>query len=95
MQPHSNLTFDQLFINDSVNAAYIKLVKKLVEANALSAKWKIFHEYYQGAEGIRYAFDVGFADWIVPLNDKEEQIRIPHLFLRSKLFTLLREMHID
>ena len=95
MQPNSNFTFDQLFTDESVNAAYIQLIKSLLEANALSSKWKFFHEYYEGAEGIRYAFDVVFADWLVPRQDKEEQIRIPHLFLRSKLFTLLREIRLD
>lgn len=95
MQPYANLTFDQLYINDSVNPAYLKPIKTLVEVNALSTKWKVFREYYEGAEGIRYAFDVGFADWLVPKQDKEEQIRIPHLFLRSKLFIMLREMRLD
>ena len=95
MQPHKNITFAEVFGHHSVRTTYIAPVKIILEANALSANWKIFREYYEGAEGIQYAFDVGFADWLVPKQDMQEQIRIPHLFLRSKVFTLLREMRLD
>ena len=95
MQPYTDLSFADLFDHHSVRREYIQPIKTLLEVNALSTKWKIFREYYDGAEGIRYAFDVGFADWLVPKTNKQEQIHIPHLLLRSKLFIFLREMRLD
>jgi hypothetical protein len=95
MQPFKNITFVDVFDGHNVRIQYIEPIKTLVEANSNTSSFRTFDEYYDGAEGIRYTFDVGFADLLMPKQNQQEIIRIPHLFLRSKLFTMLREMRLD
>jgi hypothetical protein len=95
MQPFKKLTLEMLFDQDFVREDYIFPLKTVIESNCKSFKMKVYYEYSDGAEGIRYEFDSGFVDWIKGGKNKPEQIRIPYLFLRIRLLDLLRGTHFD
>jgi hypothetical protein len=70
------LTTDDVFDGVEVRQSYIAQVKPILERENLRFEWQHFVEYEADREGIRYHFEDGYADWIMP-----GQIDNQHLYV--------------
>ncbi len=69
------LSIDDIFDGNEIRQDYIPQVKLLLERENLSFEWQSFTEYQPLREGIRYHFEDGYVDWLIP-----SKIDDQHLF---------------
>lgn len=69
------LSIDDIFDGNEIRQDYIPQVKLLLERENLSFEWQFFTEYQPLREGIRYHFEDGYVDWLIP-----SKIDDQHLF---------------
>ena len=73
------LSIDDIFDGNEIRQDYIPQVKLLLERENLRFEWRYFVEYGSDREGIRYDFEDGYVDWLIP-----SKIDDQHLYVSSQ-----------
>ena len=60
------LSIDDIFDGNEIRPIYIQQVKQLLDRENLRFEWQFFTEYQTDREGIRYHFEDGYVDWLIP-----------------------------
>lgn len=60
------LSIDDIFEGNEIRPIYIQQVKQLLDRENTRFEWQFFTEYQTDREGIRYHFEDGYVDWLIP-----------------------------
>jgi hypothetical protein len=72
-------SIDDIFEDLEIKQEYISQVKLILERENLSFEWRFFVEYEGEREGIRYQFEDGHIDWLLP-----NQVDNQHLYVSGE-----------
>ncbi len=70
------LSIDDIFDGNEIRQDYIPQVKLLLERENLRFEWQFFTEYQSDREGIRYDFEDGYVDWLIPSKVGDEHLYV-------------------
>jgi hypothetical protein len=73
------LLIDDVFSDLEVKQEYVSHIKLIIERENLSFQWRFFVEYEGEREGIRYQFEEGYIDWLIP-----NQLDNQHLYVSNE-----------
>ncbi len=72
-------SIDDIFEDLEIKQEYISQVKLILERENLSFEWRFFVEYEGEREVIRYQFEDGHIDWLLP-----NQVDNQHLYVSGE-----------
>jgi hypothetical protein len=73
------LSIDDIFNDLEIKQEYIAQVKLILERENLTFAWRFYVEYEGEREGIRYEFEEGYIDWLIPT-----QVENQHLYVSGE-----------
>lgn len=73
------LSIDDIFDEFEIKQEHVAQIKLILERENMSFQWRFFVEYEGDREGIRYEFEEGHIDWLVP-----NQVDNQHLYVSGE-----------
>ena len=70
------LSIDDIFYGNEIRPIYIQQVKQLLDRENLRFEWRYFVEYGSDREGIRYDFEDGYVDWLIPSKIDDQHLYV-------------------
>ncbi len=79
------LSIDDIFDENEIRQDYIPQVKLLLERENLRFEWQYFTEYQPLREGIRYHFEDGYVDWLIPSKIDDQDLYVSGQALQAQV----------
>ena len=83
------LSIDDIFDGNEIRQDYIPQVKLLLERENLSFEWQFFTEYQSDREGIRYHFEDGYIDWLIPSKIDDQHLYVSGQAMQAQVIQWL------